>query len=143
MIGYVASKHAVLGLTKTAAIEAGQYGVRVNAICPGAVDTDMMHRIGEMRKAGKAPTWEVLGMLTPTRRNNTPDDIADIVLFLCSDAIGNINGIHHDRWWPTLRIGPVDRRAGDLMSATGAFVRPLPPSVWKHDHCLCLIEFEA
>jgi NAD(P)-dependent dehydrogenase (short-subunit alcohol dehydrogenase family) len=94
MIGYVASKHAVLGLTKTAAVEAGPYGVRVNAICPGAVDTAMMDRVRQAWTAAQVPIGDSFALLTPTRRSNTPEDVADIVLYLCSDAIGNINGIH-------------------------------------------------
>jgi NAD(P)-dependent dehydrogenase (short-subunit alcohol dehydrogenase family) len=53
-----------------------------------------MNRIREAWKAGKAPVGESFGLLTPTRRSNTPEDVADIVLYLCSDSIGNINGIH-------------------------------------------------
>lgn len=87
---YAASKHAVLGLTKSVALEAAGRGVRVNAVCPGFVATPMQDRevIWEGRLRGLPPEEvrrEYVAM-TPLGRLCEPDDVADVVLFLASSA---------------------------------------------------------
>ncbi|MNZ83059.1 Levodione reductase [compost metagenome] len=74
---YSASKHAVVGLTKSAAVEFAKKGVRVNAVCPGLIETDMGLRVidGAVDKT----------VYHPAGRMGRPDEIADAVLYLCSD----------------------------------------------------------
>ena len=80
---YTASKHAVLGLTRSAALDYAGLGIRVNAICPGAIDTPMLHNAMERR--GRSAD-EVAGRLSPLGRFGRPDEIAAAALWLCSDA---------------------------------------------------------
>jgi NAD(P)-dependent dehydrogenase (short-subunit alcohol dehydrogenase family) len=84
---YVASKHAVEGLTKSAALEGAASGVRVNAVAPGPVETEMLNRFtgSAERKAGL-----VAGV--PLKRAGTPEEIADAIVFLGSDRAGFITG---------------------------------------------------
>ncbi len=84
---YGASKHAVEGLTRSAAREAAAAGVRVNAVAPGPVDTDMLTRItgSAERKAGL-----IAGV--PTGRAGTPEEVAQAILFLASDRASFITG---------------------------------------------------
>ena len=84
---YVASKHAVEGLTKSGALEAAAFGVRVNAIAPGPVETAMLDRfIGSQdRKAGLLAS-------IPLRRAGKPEELADSILFLASDKASFITG---------------------------------------------------
>jgi NAD(P)-dependent dehydrogenase (short-subunit alcohol dehydrogenase family) len=85
---YVASKHAVLGLTKVAALENAKLGVRVNAICPGVIQTKMLDRL-----ASAAPTLvEGVTAVTPIGRLGTPEEIAEAVVWLCSDAASYVTG---------------------------------------------------
>ncbi|MGE7912909.1 SDR family NAD(P)-dependent oxidoreductase [Lysinibacillus xylanilyticus] len=79
--GYAASKHGVIGLTKTAAIEYGPSGIRVNAICPGGVVTNMTK--------GLESSPEENG---PMRRLATPDEIANVIGFLISTNASYVNG---------------------------------------------------
>jgi NAD(P)-dependent dehydrogenase (short-subunit alcohol dehydrogenase family) len=86
---YIASKHAVEGLTKTAALEYAQQGVRINAVAPGGIATDMIDRFAgpegsEMRDG--------LAQMHPLGRLGTSDEIADAVLFLASDGASFITG---------------------------------------------------
>ena len=85
---YVASKHGVVGLTKTAALEYAKSGVRVNAICPGAIDTPMMARITDHRpqRAERMAAGEPVG------RMGRPEEIAEAVVWLCSDAASFVTG---------------------------------------------------
>jgi NAD(P)-dependent dehydrogenase (short-subunit alcohol dehydrogenase family) len=85
---YVASKHAVEGLTKSAALEAVNFGVRVNAVAPGPVATDMLDRFTGLNADAKA------GFLAsmPAKRAATPDEVAQTIVFLASDKAPNING---------------------------------------------------
>jgi NAD(P)-dependent dehydrogenase (short-subunit alcohol dehydrogenase family) len=90
---YSASKHAILGLTKAAAAEVAARGVRVNAICPGAVDTSLSRRIAadvDPARPGEAFT-RVLPKI-PAGRYATPEEIAAVVCFLASDAASYVNG---------------------------------------------------
>ena len=80
---YTASKHAVLGLTRSAAFDYASSGIRVNAICPGAIDTPMLREAIERR--GRDP-GEVAARLSRFGRFGTPDEIADAAMWLCSDA---------------------------------------------------------
>ena len=93
MSAYVASKHAVIGLTKTAAGEAARAGVRVNAVCPGPVDTRMMHSLESQLDPGNP---DAIGQRykagIPSGRYTTPEEIANVVLFLCSDLAANVTG---------------------------------------------------
>jgi NAD(P)-dependent dehydrogenase (short-subunit alcohol dehydrogenase family) len=85
---YIASKHAVEGLTKTAALEFGAQGVRVNAVAPAVIETDMIDRF-----AGKdGPVREHLASLHPIGRTGRTEEIAGVVLFLCSEAASFILG---------------------------------------------------
>jgi NAD(P)-dependent dehydrogenase (short-subunit alcohol dehydrogenase family) len=84
---YVASKHAVEGLTKSGALEAAAFGVRVNAVAPGPVETAMLDRFAgsNERKAGLLAS-------IPLRRAGKPDELADSILFLASDKASFVTG---------------------------------------------------
>jgi NAD(P)-dependent dehydrogenase (short-subunit alcohol dehydrogenase family) len=85
---YVASKHGVVGLTKAAAVEYGRKGIRVNAVCPGTVRTQMMQdRIVDNPKLEKSLTD-----VSPMRRLAEASEIADAVVWLSSDAASFVNG---------------------------------------------------
>ena len=93
MPAYVASKHAVIGLTKTAAGEVARQGIRVNAVCPGPVDTRMIHALEEqISPANPAVVGERYQAAIPSGRYATVDEIANMVLFLCSDLASNATG---------------------------------------------------
>jgi NAD(P)-dependent dehydrogenase (short-subunit alcohol dehydrogenase family) len=89
MSAYVASKHAVVGLTKSAALEYAKDGIRVNAVCPGIIDTPMMDRLVDGREdyASTIPTRQPIG------RKGTPEEIAEAVAWLCSDAASLVTGL--------------------------------------------------
>ncbi len=79
---YIASKHAVIGLTKSVALEYAKQGVRVNAVCPGAVHTDLYDRF-----TGKNPEMEkAIEAMHPMGRSGSADEVASAVLYLCRDA---------------------------------------------------------
>ena len=80
---YTASKHAVLGLTRSAAIDYAGRGIRINAICPGTIDTPMLR--GAMERRGRNPQ-DVADRLSLLGRFGTPEEIAAGALWLCSDA---------------------------------------------------------
>jgi NAD(P)-dependent dehydrogenase (short-subunit alcohol dehydrogenase family) len=84
---YIASKHAVEGLTKAAALEAVAFGVRVNAVAPGPIATDMLERFtGDA--AGKAAF--LAGV--PAKRAGTPEEVAQTIVFLASEQVSYITG---------------------------------------------------
>jgi NAD(P)-dependent dehydrogenase (short-subunit alcohol dehydrogenase family) len=96
MPAYVASKHAVIGLTKTAAGEVARQGVRVNAVCPGPVDTRMIHSLEKMISPDDpASVNKRYQGAIPSGRYTTPEEIANIVLFLSSDLASNITGAQY------------------------------------------------
>jgi NAD(P)-dependent dehydrogenase (short-subunit alcohol dehydrogenase family) len=80
---YTASKHAVLGMTKASAIDYAKHGIRINAICPGAIDTPMLR--GAMERRGRDPQ-DVANRLSLFGRFGTPEEIAAAALWLCSDG---------------------------------------------------------
>jgi NAD(P)-dependent dehydrogenase (short-subunit alcohol dehydrogenase family) len=93
MPAYVASKHAVIGLTKTAAGEVARDGVRVNAVCPGPVDTRMIHSLEQQIDPGDpASVARRYQAAMPSGRYTTPEEIANMVVFLCSDLASNTTG---------------------------------------------------
>ena len=77
---YTASKHGVLGLTRTAALECAEAGVRVNAVCPGVIQTEMIDRFAH----GDPATREALLLTEPVGRLGRPEEVASAVLWLCS-----------------------------------------------------------
>ena len=85
---YVASKHAVEGLTKSAALEVAESGVRVNAVAPGPVQTDMLERF----TGGNADAKAGLLAMMPAKRGGTTDEIAQTIVFLASDKAKYLTG---------------------------------------------------
>jgi len=95
MNAYVASKHAVLGLTKTASGEVARQGIRVNAVCPGPIDTRMIHDLEkQLNPANPGKVTATYQESIPIGRYGTAEEVANTVLFLCSDLAGNITGAH-------------------------------------------------
>jgi NAD(P)-dependent dehydrogenase (short-subunit alcohol dehydrogenase family) len=94
--GYSASKHAVLGLTRSTAAEVARLGVTVNAVCPGYVDTPMTDAslANIVEKTGKSEREALAAILatTPQQRLITPEECAAAVIFLCDDEARGING---------------------------------------------------
>ncbi len=86
---YVASKHAVLGLTKSAALEYATQGIRVNAVSPGGIETPMFDRF-----TGRLGTdaHRQIAAMHPMGRTGRPGEIADAVLWLCSDEASFVTG---------------------------------------------------
>jgi NAD(P)-dependent dehydrogenase (short-subunit alcohol dehydrogenase family) len=84
---YTASKHAVEGLTKSAALEAAAFGVRVNAVAPGPTDTAMLDRL-----TGSAERKAAFYAAVPLKRGGTPAEIADAIVFVASDKAAFITG---------------------------------------------------
>ena len=85
---YSASKHAVLGLTKSAALEYAKSGIRINAIVPGAIETEMFERLAEDNKQ----LIEHIKTITPIGRIADPKEIADAVVWLLSDKASFVLG---------------------------------------------------
>lgn len=93
---YAASKHAVLGLTRSVAAEVASAGVTVNAVCPGYLDTGMTResvaRIVEKTGRSDAEALDAILAMNPQRRLIAPGEVAATVRFLCSDEARSING---------------------------------------------------
>lgn len=96
MTAYVASKHAVLGVTKTMAVELALQGITVNAICPGIIETPMKHRERVQGGAIRGMTPEEVEAedrsQVPLGRTGTPKDVAGVTLFLASDLASYMTG---------------------------------------------------
>lgn len=91
---YSGAKHAVLGLTRTAALEAAAQNVRVNAVCPGPTRTDQFDRIVALAMPGTAPSdaAALLGRKVPLGRIAEPEEIAQAIVWLASPAAGFVTG---------------------------------------------------
>ena len=104
-VGYISAKHGLIGLTRTAALEGGEHGITVNAICPAYVRTPLVDgQIADQAKANNMSADEVIEkiMLAPAavKRLIEPAEVADFVAYLCSEAAGVITGSA-----PTMDLG--------------------------------------
>ena len=86
---YHAAKHGVLGFTKSAALEYAAKGIRINAVCPGLIQTPMSD---QMVAAGQGEALKAMEKTIPMARVGRPDEIANAVLWLCSDAASYVTG---------------------------------------------------
>ncbi|MBA2661187.1 MAG: glucose 1-dehydrogenase [Bradymonadaceae bacterium] len=89
MPAYTASKHGVVGLTKTAALDYATQNVRVNAICPAAIDTEMIQRFC----GGDQQAMAGMHAMQPIGRMGTSEEVADAALFLCTDQARFLTGV--------------------------------------------------
>jgi NAD(P)-dependent dehydrogenase (short-subunit alcohol dehydrogenase family) len=89
-VAYSASKAGVINLVKTAAAQLCDSNIRVNAICPGLIETGMTQGIYDMARAAGKET--AIGQLNPLRRGGEPSEIAEVALFLASDQSSYVNG---------------------------------------------------
>jgi len=93
---YNSAKHGVIGLTKVAALESAEFGITVNAVCPGYVDTDLVRNqladLARMRNINEEQALENLCKLVPQKRLLSVDEISNYILFLASDKAGGITG---------------------------------------------------
>ena len=90
---YTASKHAVMGLTKTAALEVARKGIRVNAVCPGPVDTEMLRDIEASQASGSAEQLRAQRTASiPDGRYAQPSEVANLMVYLASDLSSHITG---------------------------------------------------
>lgn len=89
---YVASKHAVNGLTKNAALEYGKHGIRINSICPGGIDTRMLDSLAEQSTDGALTAGEMLDPLHPIGHIGKPEEVAELIVWLCSARASFVTG---------------------------------------------------
>lgn len=119
VIGYVTMKHALIGLVRSLARDYGKQGVRVNAVCPGWVRTEMADEQMQMlvekyRLSGVGAAYELVTRDVPMTRAAEPDDVANAVLFLASPRAAMITG-------------------SSLMVDGGASAVDLPTIIFEHD----------
>jgi NAD(P)-dependent dehydrogenase (short-subunit alcohol dehydrogenase family) len=88
LAAYGATKHAVIGMTKAAALDYAQQGVRVNAVCPGLIDTEMIERLS----GGEVAALDAMRASEPTGRMGAPTEVAEAVVWLCSPAASYVTG---------------------------------------------------
>ena len=88
MSAYAASKHAVIGLTKTAASEYGKYNIRVNAVCPTVIETPM----GNAFKDFNSDIVERIKFGIPMKRFGQPEEVAEVIAWLCDESSSYVNG---------------------------------------------------
>lgn len=86
---YVASKHGVIGLTKSAALEFARQNIRINAVCPSTTRTPMI----EAYIGGDPAIEKMMNSVSPNGRMGTPEEIAEAVVWLCSDRASYLNGV--------------------------------------------------
>ncbi len=84
---YAATKHGVVGLTKSAALDMAQQGIRINAVAPGPIDTGLLHRM-----INGAIPMEVIASGVPMNRIAQPDEVAQGILWLASDNASYVTG---------------------------------------------------
>jgi len=95
MPAYCASKHAVLGITKTVSGEVARQGIRVNAVCPGPVQTRMIDALAsQINPDDPAQMKQSYESSIPSGRYSAPEEVADMVVFLCSNHASNVTGAH-------------------------------------------------
>ncbi|MBC7920217.1 MAG: SDR family oxidoreductase [Ferruginibacter sp.] len=95
-VAYAASKHAVIGVMKTAALEAARFNIRVNSIHPGPIETDMVRDLERsIRPDNLDEGKQLLLKSIPMRRYGTPEEVADLVVFLASNESRFITGAEH------------------------------------------------
>jgi NAD(P)-dependent dehydrogenase (short-subunit alcohol dehydrogenase family) len=90
-VAYTASKHAVIGITRTAALEYAHAGIRVNAVCPAFIQTPMVENLVAL--GGPRMNLARLASMQPMGRIGTPEEVAEAVIWLCSDAASFITGV--------------------------------------------------
>jgi len=91
---YVASKHAVNGLTTNGALEYAKDNIRVNSICPGGINTEMLDSVAEQSTAGQQTSREMMNPLHPMGRIGEPAEVAAAIVWLCSQEASFVTGIH-------------------------------------------------
>ncbi len=89
---YTAAKHGLIGLTQVAALEYAAQGIRVNAVCPGFIETPMVMQRG-IAASTHPEAYQQLAALHPIKRLGKPEEIAEAVVWLCSDASSFVTGI--------------------------------------------------
>ncbi len=95
MPAYVASKHGVLGLTKVASGDVARAGIRVNAVCPGPIETRMMRSLEQQRSpTDPERVAEAIRGGTPSGRYGLAEEVANAVMYLCSDLATHVTGAH-------------------------------------------------
>lgn len=94
--GYIASKHAVIGLTRAAAVEVAGTGIRINCVCPGTVAGEMTRRIAQGRNASDpGASLKRMAERNPMGRQADPSEIAAVANFLLSDEASFVTGAAH------------------------------------------------
>lgn len=93
MPAYVASKHGVVGLTKTAALEYAKAGIRINAVCPGPTQTPLVDQVLRQQPQLADQIVAAITAREPVGRMGRPEEIAEAVVWLCSDAASFVTGV--------------------------------------------------
>jgi NAD(P)-dependent dehydrogenase (short-subunit alcohol dehydrogenase family) len=92
-VGYNASKHAVLGVVRSAAAEVAQHNVRVNCIVPGVIESEMLAELADqIAPDNYDQAMKIIGSMSPQGRVGTSEELGNVAAFLLSDAARYVNG---------------------------------------------------